>query len=1036
MSVNKVNGFAAPYRSATFRAETDAIVKRNGVLSLESDVYESGGDVIVPPFSVVQQGLVITKTNQTNIIKPLTLEPPYYVTVSAPTPVNTDDLVFQFARTPLDVAPNEVILAEYDGVEWRQQPFVSIDGLIKDRASEIVERGETGPYSGLITTTSGPNYKNSAGLLFDKLGDKIRFDEDFLTPQVASDPEPTWRRVDRMIYRRPIDDVNRIGVRKLVIGGSFAPSGPKKLYNTIINTGSSNTTSAKSVIGSDNASYTFFAEGYGASFDIVLRKYSSNRQTLLGALTVVSAASSSQFSVAIDSSDHIHLVYESAGNIQLVIMNSVGAILYGPINVDGLTNPCSNPQISIDPLNTKSYIAFEYLQGPSNKQIYLATRSLAGALITPSVRITNTASNITNPSIDVSSDLLVHMAYEELSGVKYIVLDDIGQVIEPEILISGATGSTSYGTLTTNASAPIVKVTDNKVAYVCFKQKKTVSLTGVAIYANGSAFMPNFISVPENFTNFSFHADSFDNCLHFCMSQAGSIDYVLVKDNVPVMVENIQLTGASSVHVVKDKFGSLLHAFSLPESGTYTNAGTPQAVEHIGAVAVAGSMNPLVLNNNQLSFASSISPTPMVGMRVSLAGSVAGNNLVKIITAVELQDIDAVGDTYVVTVDSAFTATESPALAVTCQFSVLNGNLTRIIKTVADSTEVRALRTTEIDSDILLARISWPGPIILNYIPSSGAGVDSDLFGMYGDIDVDWGATSANTLTMTSGLRIIDLLTSSVYTVNGGSFPMAEGDALYVTLDGSAFTISPAVAPITALPWATPIQVLGFRKNGEFNPHLFSVAGMGQLDVGEQIVLGQDLSKTLRIRLGITGEAGYAPYTSTVVIAPSDPYSTAISKLDGVIASLAAETAEEEDFIVTNPLGQTTFTKSVMSDWSANNTAFDITVYVNGIKQKQDVTGGLTQDYRKTAVDTIEFSYTVPKDARVTIRDERTGVPPMGGGVDLTNITVDPQPITNAAFALGSVSKAWRSLYLKDTLSAQVYELKVIGGVLQAVEVP
>jgi hypothetical protein len=666
----------------------------------------------------------------------------------------------------------------------------------------------------------------------------------------------------------------------------------------------------------------------------------------------------------------------------------------------------------------------------------MGTRSLSGALITPSVRVTNTPTNIINPSLDVSSDLLVHMAYEVSGVIKYIVLDDIGQVIKPEVSVSTSTGSTSYGTLTANASNPIVKVTDNKVAFVCFKQKKSLTLTGVAIYANGSAFMPNFISVGENFTNFNFIADSFDNSLHFTFSQAGSVDYVLAKDNVPVMVENIQLTGASSVHAVKDRLGSLLHAFSLPAATTFTNAGAPQTVDHIGAIAVAGSFNPLVLNNNQLSFSSGVLITPVVGMKISLAGSANGNNLVKIITAVELQDIDAIGDTYVVTVDSAFTATESPATGVTAQLAIPDGNLTRIIKTVADSTEVRALRITELASDILLARISWPGPIILNYIPNSGAGVDSDLFGMYGDIDVDWGATSANTLTMSTGLRIVDLLTSSVYTVNSGSFPMAEGDALYVTLDGSNFTISPQVAQISALPWANPIQVLGFRKNGEFNPHLFSVAGMGQLDVGEQIVLGQDLSKTLRIRLGITGEAGYTAYSSTVVISSSDPYPVAISKLDGVIASLAAEVAEEEDFIVSNPLGQTTFTKTAILDWTPNNVDLDITVYVNGIKQKQDVTGGLTQDYRKTSVDTIEFSYTLPEFARVTIRNERTGVPPMGGGVDLTNITVDPQPITNAAFALGSVTKAWRSLYLKDTLSPQVYELKVIGGILQIVEVP
>lgn len=1030
MTVNKKNGFAAPYRSATLRGEVDAIIGQNGVLAISGVIGESGGNIVVPPFMAVQEGLLLEKTNITSIVKPLTLAAPYYLTVSATTPVNTDDLVFQFARSPLDISNNECILAEYDGNEWRPRIVNSIHGLIEDRSLEVVQKGQTGPYSGVITSISGMNYLNTKGLLFDNTGDKAVFEEDLLMPIIASDAEPTWRRVDRVVYRRPRDSVNRIGTRKLVIGGSFAPTGPQVLNSTALDLA----TNAKSVIASDNTSHTFYTVGYGASFQIRYKKFSSDRSTIITSATIANATSD-KFSITIDSSNHIHLVYVDSGNIKLLVLNNVGATLYGPTVVDGLTNASSNPQVTIDPQFTKLFVTFEYLEGPSNRQVYFGTRSLTGALITPSLKITNTLTDITNPFIDVSSDLLVHLVYQDSGIIKYRVLDDIGQAVVAEQTVSASSGSQSFGTLVNNARNPIVKVTDNKEIFIAFGQKKGVTDYGISIWKNGYAFMPNFISIGENISSFSMVADSFDNDLYFTVAQAGTLDYVLVKDLTPVAAVNIQLAGAQSTHIVKDNLGSLLHSWSDSSPGTYTNSGSAQAVSHIGPIAVAGAINPLVLSTNQIAFLATITPAPVVGMRMVVAGSLNGNSGTYYISAVELQSIDVSNDYYVVTTTADFIATESPAVGVTSQFATPDGSQSHFIKSVANTAETRALSTIVPTSDVLLARVSWPGPIILNYIPQTGIGVNSDLFGMYGDIDVDWGATSPNTLTMTSGLRVIDLVTSTIYTVAAGSFPLVDGDALYITMNGVNTNITPSVAQISSLPWSTPIQVLGFRKNGEFNPHLFSVAGMGQLDVGESIVLGQDLSKAIRVRLGITSETSMAPYTSAVVINPSDPYSTAISSLDAAVGLFGTQVAQEEDFLVGSG-GQAVFTTTAMDDFSANNIYLDITVYVNGRKMTQDTSGGLGKDFRKTAVDTIEFADTIPEFAVVTIRNERTGAPPIGGGVDLTNITVDPQPITNASNSLGTSTKAWKSVFVKDTLSAQVYELKVVGGVLQAVLVP
>lgn len=58
-----------------------------------------------------------------------------------------------------------------------------------------------------------------------------------------------------------------------------------------------------------------------------------------------------------------------------------------------------------------------------------------------------------------------------------------------------------------------------------------------------------------------------------------------------------------------------------------------------------------------------------------------------------------------------------------------------------------------------------------------------------------------------------------------------------------------------------------------------------------------------------------------------------------------------------------------------------------------------------------------------------------GGGVgDYTNIPVAPQPMGN--LDLGSLTKPWQSIYLKDMTSNQVYQLAVTGGEFAVTLVP
>lgn len=59
-----------------------------------------------------------------------------------------------------------------------------------------------------------------------------------------------------------------------------------------------------------------------------------------------------------------------------------------------------------------------------------------------------------------------------------------------------------------------------------------------------------------------------------------------------------------------------------------------------------------------------------------------------------------------------------------------------------------------------------------------------------------------------------------------------------------------------------------------------------------------------------------------------------------------------------------------------------------------------------------------------------------GSSTDLTNISVDMQPVTSGSHSVGTLAKPWKDIYLKDKSTSDIWRLEVDGGILQAVAVP
>lgn len=302
----------------------------------------------------------------------------------------------------------------------------------------------------------------------------------------------------------------------------------------------------------------------------------------------------------------------------------------------------------------------------------------------------------------------------------------------------------------------------------------------------------------------------------------------------------------------------------------------------------------------------------------------------------------------------------------------------------------------------------------------------------YGGGSIAW---SGANLSWSADIKIEIANRSSVYTIDTGSVALSEGQAVYVVIPPGtpSGSLTPIVAAMSAVPinpasggWAPGIQVLFLRRNNT----IYGEMDLPNLSSGEAAQIGQDLSAPIASRLGVIDDATYNPYTSTVNILPNDPYQAAISKLDAAINSLQSSAPTEESLTST---GQTIFNLSTLI-FDASNAAYDIVVFRNGVKQAQDTTGGLLKDYRKNSNAQLEFSYTVPTAAIITVRLENAGGG--GGSGDLTNINVNPQPYLNGAQSVGTVTKAWSGIFLKDIASSQVYRLDITSGTVNITPVP
>jgi hypothetical protein len=787
VAVNKINGFRAPYKSQTFREIAASHIGLNGILSIDGPVTQTGLAITIPAFTVIQQGLIYSKSVATSKTAP-SMPAPYYLVVTSPTPGDIDNLIFDFTKSLDDITTTQVQLASYDGYEWSLPPIVSSEGIIEEIKRQNIIAGRVGPYYGLKTSITGigytGDYVNSPGALIDRMGQRRELFEDAIFPIVAADSD--WRRVDRILYRRPSDSPLRIGSREFLLGGAYADT-PAVLYRTHLFSSSLARHSIKVVTDSDNLAHVFATSGTGGSYSLTYGRIRSDRQAVLQAeTTLISGLTSTEFEAVIDSSDFIHIIYVASGDLLYQKVDATGALAGSPILLTGgLTGTCDAPKGKLDPIDALYHVVFQANTGIINQIFYISIDVNLSAIATTARSLVTSSNNLVNPDIAVASDFILHIVWENsvTKSIYYQTFTTLLEAREPSPAnISASVVYSGGGTLVNNATSPKVIVTDNLVPFVAFGQSHGSSQYGVSIWTPAGGYQKMLFSSSEHFSHYDLFIEDIFNEPSLIVARAGSVDVVKLQEQDIDFSLNLSTNACSGVALTKDRLGAFVVAWSDDTDGLHV--------------------------------------------------------------------------------------AKTPAESYTMAYSY-----------------------KELDSDLLLSRMIMPDGVVINWILGDKPGSLYDFLLSWGiHVSIGWETTTAGTLELSqdmgSGLmHVLDLFTDTDYTVAAGSYPMAEGEALYVTLDGVTSSVTPQVAPLALVPWDENAAVLGIIKGGEFSPVLLGVAGMTKLSTNEGVIFGEDLPQSIRVRLGILTDSGGEPtafqsYSSQLAINGPDTYPQALSNLD------------------------------------------------------------------------------------------------------------------------------------------------------------
>lgn len=964
MAVRKYVKYAAPYSSSTFNKVNQLLGGVNGVVS-GGDVSTSGPTVTIEPMTFVQNGLFVDVDAALTATLPASLLAPYYIAVTVSSGIENlaEVITPTFVKRPQDVSANTVLVAEWDGQEWRALPKLQLEEIYLHEQLRAREMDFEGVASGFDASQTVSQITVERGTAVATDGSLVKKSESVTLNKVAVDSDGL-ERVDEVVLRKPTDSPYRVADVQYVVGPTFDYASANVFYTeTPLDTGGSSTSVPKIL---NNASTNDHYFVYISSGDLVL-KSAPDSLTPLSSASTVASTSITDFDAVLNPSGSIDLVYIRGTNLHHKRVSILGTTLIAESTVYSNLNTIQSPRVVTvrEGASYKLHITFVRSFSVSDYRVMYARYSSTGITDTTATVWINLSDVLANPSLEKDDDdALLFLAFENTgTGRIYLRTFDastptattpptqLGNSIELQDEVYNLSSLTLLPT--SGALNPIVKRTAFKETYVFWRHFKGSGNYGFACYHRSfkealgyKAVVRDLHTSGENVEAYAVDVDGLGNA------------YIAAR---------IASAGRKASIKLKDftLFGTTAPSFTtLPTLGVGILFASRGALIHVGAAS----------GPNQCYF------------RKSSAG------IVHNMRDYSLPD----SDIYL------------------AHFRRGDG--------------VLSVAGTALEEDDTIRRLYE-----YNNLYASG-GVAT------------WGKAAPNTLVLVAPLVLRFFNRRATYTV-----PSNSPAGILIPANNVCFVQIPEGDVTQNL----TLQVKPFgegildRHNRNTFPLFWNIGGNLYMRFapwradgsGETIIVGEGVSQELLDWLGapsVNPDASNHAYSSASIILQSDSHNAAIGKLDAALAGLLAETPEEETVIV-GAGGTTTFTATILA-WFATNAVPDLTCYWNGMKLEQAQDGNpLNGDFIKTSTTGLQFSYTIPEYAKITARLERNYSGGGGGGggpFDLENIAVDIQPDVNGTRSVGTVTKAWESVFIKDKSGPQVYELEVVSGVFQATAVP
>lgn len=902
MSVRKYVKYAAPYRSKTFNDTHSKMTGVNGVLT-GGAVSSSGPTVTIQPITFVQNGGIVEVDAALTGTVPASITAPYFVAVTVSTMIeNLSEVITPtFVKRPQDVSANTVLVAEYDGFEWRAMPKLQLDELRLADQTALLDHGLTGIASGMATTSDVSTITVASGTVVST--DGIRSAKALPTTftKLASDADG-YDRVDQIVFRKPVDSRARVGSLEYVCGPVFDPSGAT-VFGSVNAIGNGvDTVSTPKILNNpaNNETYYVFIQGT----DLILRTAPDNLSSFSS--SVVIAATVDEFDAVYNSLGSIDLFYRRSMGVYHKRITTSGSALIAESQVYINFNALANPRVAMVKQDGGFYLhmVWEREISVTERHLMYARVSQTGTLDTTAQLLVNLSATLRNPSLAADhDDTLLLLAFENAdTGRAYLRTYDAStatalsvptQIGYPVELQDDTYNLSTMSIMpTTGAQNPVVVRAANKETFVFWRHFKGSGNYGIAVYSSSNyskyghkAVIKDLYTALENISKFDVAVDGLNNAYFFLntVSQGWKSQLRLKDMSVVGSAAQITTNNPDGVRVIFTSRGALIHGWAVS---------VPQLRVRKSTASVVETMRAPVLPSSDVSVAQ---------YRTS--------------------------DGFVSSTDTS--VNEIPAL--------------------------KRLYTQA------------------NTYAATGT--------------ISWRKAGPNQLVLEAPLVLRCLDRLATYTVpanDPGGITVLPDQVCYVSLPDDDTTQN------------LTLEVKDFGdgsldRNGKFIYSLFwNIGGVlytrfapFRLDSdGESINLGDTISQEMMQWLGVTDSSpdpSNHGYITTNVLVQSDDVNTALGKLDQAFGTIFNDTPKEEQFVVGGG-GQSIFTATLFN-WNPANTSVDIVVYVNGIKAEQSLTGALDKDFRKNSSTVIEFAYTVPENAKVTIRDERTGGSGSGAGV-------------------------------------------------------